>query len=80
MNNNWSKNLGFTLKMRRPPKWNYEEIATMRVYCSNQTENKENCKFGISIRYDEQNVGPFWCLGETYDPHKMTHSCQIQCE
>jgi hypothetical protein len=25
INNSWSKNIGFTLVSRRPPKWNYIE-------------------------------------------------------
>lgn len=83
MNDSWSKNIGFTLKMRRPPKWSHDDVATLRVYCSKYKGNhcevsETNCPFGITIRYDEEMVGPFWCVGESYDPFKMSHSHEFE--
>ena len=71
INNNWAKNLGFTLKMRRPPKWNYVGMATLRIYCGKSTEN---CQFGITLRIEPES---FWILGETYDPFKMGHTHEL---
>lgn len=47
INENWARALGFQLKTRRPPKWNYAGIATFRIYCC-----VENCNFGITLRFD----------------------------
>ena len=56
--------------MRRPPKWNYAGIATFRIYCG----AGENCNFGITLRFDSQEKGEFWCLDEVYDVYKMQHT------
>lgn len=42
--NLWSVNLGFLMKLRRPPKMNADGSKTMRVYCSSQKkESDEKC-------------------------------------
>ena len=69
INENWARALGFQLKTRRPPKWNYAGIATFRIYCC-----VENCNFGITLRFDAEEQGEFWSLSEPYDVYKMQHS------
>jgi hypothetical protein len=42
--NLWAVNLGFLIKLKRPPKMNTDGSKTMRVYCSSH----KKCEFGVS--------------------------------
>lgn len=47
-------------------------MATQRFYCTNLA-----CHFGITIRFDPEEVGNYWIMGESYDPFKMSHTHEL---
>lgn len=71
VNSDWAKPLGFSLKLKRPPKENKDNTKTLRLYCKQnnrmytqediqQIEDEsglleENCFFGLSFRFIPQS-------------------------
>ena len=67
--NLWAVNLGFLVKLRRPPKMNADGSKTMRVYCSSykkaDTDEKLNNGLVSKIDADDKKI-----LGEGKDKGK----------
>lgn len=88
VNEDWSQPLGFSLKMRRPPKDNKDGSKTLRLYCSmarcsvsaadvNLIEEKtglkeEICFFALSFRFVPQSET--WIMNETYNTDLLWHT------
>ena len=62
--NLWAVNLGFLVKLRRPPKMNADGSKTMRVYCSsyNKSDTNDNEKkpdspeFKSKLDHDDKKI------------------------
>jgi hypothetical protein len=86
VNSEWSQPLGFSLKMRRPPKENRDGSKTLRLYCSmarccekdvNLIEEKtglkeEICFFALSFRFVPESET--WILNDSYKSDLMWHT------
>ena len=60
-NKEWGIKLGFSFKMRRPPKSNADGSQTLRLYCNKYTGNdSKSCQFAITFKFDERHE--YWLL------------------
>jgi len=58
LNENWAQSMGFTLKLKRPPKINKDGSMSVRAYCGRygyvERANRP-CRFAISFHYDAES-------------------------
>jgi hypothetical protein len=87
-NTDWANPLGFSLKMRRPPKDNRDGSRTLRLYCglskcqvsqANMTEieletglKEEQCYFAISFKFLSQSQT--WVLNDEFSTERFWHT------
>lgn len=53
--NLWAVNLGFLVKLRRPPKMNADGSKTMRVYCSSYRKDGMDVPCSVKTKTDEDS-------------------------
>jgi hypothetical protein len=90
INNEWAQLLGFSLKMRRPPKENRDGCKTMRLYCASVQSGSKNGKAErgeieehtglkeqqcyFALSFKYVSDSKTWIVNDTYSIERMWHT------